>query len=63
MEEQVPKAVIRFKQGVGRLIRSHADEGRVVVLDTRILTKPYGRLFLAALPEGVREEATERPSD
>ena len=53
MEDQVPKAVIRFKQGVGRLIRSHDDRGEVLVLDPRIVTKHYGRLFRAALPEGV----------
>lgn len=52
-EDSIPRAVIRFKQGFGRLIRSHADTGRVVVLDPRIVTKPYGRAFLAALPEGV----------
>jgi ATP-dependent DNA helicase DinG len=53
IEDQVPRAVIRFKQGFGRLIRSAADTGRVVVLDPRIVTKPYGRMFLDALPEGV----------
>ena len=56
-EETLPRAVIRFKQGVGRLIRSSSDRGRVVLLDPRVVTKPYGRMFLAALPEGaaVRE--------
>jgi ATP-dependent DNA helicase DinG len=49
----MPRAVIRFKQGVGRLIRSHADRGRVVVLDPRVVTKPYGRAFLRALPAGI----------
>ncbi len=53
LEEQVPKAVIRFKQGVGRLVRSATDSGRVVVLDPRIVTRWYGQRFLAALPEGV----------
>lgn len=53
MDDSVPKAVIRFKQGIGRLIRSADDEGRVVVLDPRIVTKRYGRLFLDALPDGV----------
>ncbi|MCH8825247.1 MAG: ATP-dependent DNA helicase [Planctomycetes bacterium] len=53
MEDQVPSAVIRFKQGVGRLIRSTTDKGRIVILDPRIVTKGYGRKFLAALPEGV----------
>ena len=57
MQDQVPRAVIRFKQGVGRLIRSSADTGRVVVLDPRIVTKPYGRQFLNALPQGVHIEA------
>lgn len=53
MEDQVPRAVIRFKQGFGRLIRSSTDTGRVVVLDSRIIRKPYGRAFLDALPEGI----------
>ena len=56
MEDQVPRAVIRFKQGVGRLIRSSDDEGRIVVLDPRIVTKGYGRKFIDALPHGVRVE-------
>ncbi len=54
MEETVPRAVIRFKQGFGRLIRSGRDTGRVVVLDPRIVRARYGRVFLNALPEGVR---------
>jgi len=60
MEDSVPKAVIRFKQGIGRLIRSTEDEGQVVLLDPRVATKPYGRMFLAALPEDVRVERVER---
>ncbi|MCH2160755.1 MAG: ATP-dependent DNA helicase [Phycisphaerales bacterium] len=56
MVDQVPRAVIRFKQGVGRLIRASDDEGRVVVLDPRIVTKNYGRAFQKALPEGVEVE-------
>ncbi|NLF30465.1 MAG: helicase [Planctomycetes bacterium] len=51
MDYQLPEAIIRFRQGFGRLIRSRADRGFVVVLDPRIVTKRYGRLFLAALPE------------
>lgn len=47
----VPEAVLRFRQGFGRLIRSKTDTGIVVVLDNRILTKPYGKLFLDSLPE------------
>lgn len=54
-EDSLPRAVIRFKQGFGRLIRSAGDHGRVVVLDPRIITKFYGRAFLAAIPEGVAE--------
>lgn len=53
-EETLPRAVIRFKQGVGRLIRSSSDRGRVVLLDPRVVRKPYGRAFVAALPEGAR---------
>jgi ATP-dependent DNA helicase DinG len=55
-EDQVPRAVIRLKQGIGRLIRSKTDTGQVAVLDPRIVTKFYGRMFLAAIPEGVEIE-------
>jgi ATP-dependent DNA helicase DinG len=57
----LPEAVLLFKQGFGRLIRSKDDTGTVVVLDCRIMTKPYGRRFLAALPPVpvVRAEADE----
>ncbi len=48
---QVPEAVIKFKQGFGRLIRSSTDEGIVVVLDPRIHQRRYGRAFLDALPD------------
>jgi ATP-dependent DNA helicase DinG len=53
-EDSLPRAVIKFKQGFGRLIRSKSDTGRVVVLDPRIVTAGYGRAFLGALPEGVK---------
>lgn len=53
-EDSLPRAVIRFKQGFGRLIRSAQDTGRVVILDPRVLSTGYGRRFLEALPEGVR---------
>ncbi|MDX2116676.1 MAG: helicase C-terminal domain-containing protein [Planctomycetota bacterium] len=53
-EDSLPRAIVRFKQGFGRLIRSAEDHGRVVVLDGRLTTARYGRLFLDALPEGVR---------
>ncbi len=50
-EYQIPQAVIMFKQGFGRLIRSHSDRGVVVVLDPRIQTRFYGKRFIAALPK------------
>ena len=48
---QLPHAIVKFKQGFGRLIRSATDKGIVVVLDPRICTKTYGRDFLQALPQ------------
>lgn len=50
-EFSVPEAVIKLRQGVGRLIRSANDSGMVVILDNRVVTKPYGKTFLAALPD------------
>jgi ATP-dependent DNA helicase DinG len=49
-ELTLPAALVKFRQGIGRLIRNHTDEGRLVILDSRILTKPYGALFLGVLP-------------
>ena len=49
-ELTLPAALVKFRQGLGRLIRNHTDEGRLVVLDSRILSKPYGGLFLEVLP-------------
>jgi ATP-dependent DNA helicase DinG len=51
MDYQVPQAAIKLKQGFGRLIRTAADTGIVVLFDPRVLTKPYGRMFLDALPD------------
>ncbi|WP_013628283.1 ATP-dependent DNA helicase [Rubinisphaera brasiliensis] len=51
LEYQVPEAVIKLKQGVGRLIRTQSDRGQVVILDPRIQTKPYGQQFLTSLPD------------
>ncbi len=48
---QVPEAVIRFKQGFGRLIRSNADRGIIAILDSRIASKQYGKFFLKSIPE------------
>ncbi len=59
MEDSLPRAIIKFKQGFGRLIRSGTDTGRVVVLDPRMLTARYGKLFIAALPAGVKVIADE----
>jgi ATP-dependent DNA helicase DinG len=50
MDYQVPEAAIKLKQGFGRLIRSKSDTGQVVILDPRVKTKRYGRLFLESLP-------------
>jgi ATP-dependent DNA helicase DinG len=50
MEYTVPQAVIRFKQGFGRLIRHRSDRGVVLILDTRVVKKGYGRMFLRSLP-------------
>lgn len=49
-ELTVPMAVIKFKQGFGRLIRSKTDRGIVLILDHRVVTKPYGKMFLRSLP-------------
>lgn len=50
-EYQIPEAVIKLKQGFGRLIRTRTDTGLVVILDPRVRTKSYGRLFLESLPD------------
>ncbi|MBU1736107.1 MAG: hypothetical protein KJ692_12840, partial [Verrucomicrobia bacterium] len=47
----LPEAILKFRQGVGRLIRTGTDEGIIAILDARIVSKWYGRLFLAAIPE------------
>jgi ATP-dependent DNA helicase DinG len=46
----VPSAVLQLRQGFGRLIRGHADQGVVAILDPRLRTRGYGRRFLEALP-------------
>ena len=50
-EFSLPEAILKFRQGVGRLIRTKTDTGIIVVLDNRVLTKQYGRSFLDALPK------------
>ena len=57
---QVPQAVIKFKQGVGRLIRSKTDSGNIIILDNRIIKKMYGKKFLSALP---RNKVVESKSE
>lgn len=51
MEYTIPQAVIKFKQGFGRLIRSKEDRGAVLILDSRVLSKNYGKAFLNSLPD------------
>ena len=48
---QLPEAILKFRQGVGRLIRSREDRGQIAVLDGRILSRAYGKSFLKILPE------------
>jgi len=55
---QLPEAVIKFKQGFGRLIRTRTDHGTVVCLDPRIVTKPYGKLFIESLPDCRQSQVT-----
>jgi ATP-dependent DNA helicase DinG len=50
-EYSLPEAILKLRQGVGRLIRTRQDSGIVVILDPRILTKSYGQAFLRALPK------------
>ncbi len=58
-ELTLPDAVVKFRQGAGRLIRTASDRGVVTILDSRILAKSYGQLFLAALPRQVHERLTK----
>jgi DNA polymerase-3 subunit epsilon/ATP-dependent DNA helicase DinG len=50
-EYYLPEAILKFRQGFGRLIRTQSDRGVVVILDKRVMTKQYGRLFLESLPQ------------
>jgi len=51
MEYSVPQAILKFKQGFGRLIRRHEDIGVCAILDRRVVSKRYGRSFLESLPD------------
>ena len=46
----LPEAVLKFRQGAGRLIRTKSDRGKVAVLDSRIVTRRYGKDFINSLP-------------
>jgi len=50
-EYSLPEAILKLRQGVGRLIRTKSDRGIIVILDKRIVTRPYGRAFMQALPK------------
>ena len=50
-EYSLPEAILRFRQGFGRLIRTAADRGVVAILDRRVLTKRYGKQFIESLPQ------------
>src|SRR5437667_70753 len=50
-EYSLPEAILKLRQGVGRLIRTKSDQGIIVILDSRIVTRPYGRAFMQALPK------------
>lgn len=59
MDYQLPNAVISLKQGVGRLIRDTHDQGVLMLCDPRLLSKPYGRIFLNSLPNMTRTRKLE----
>jgi ATP-dependent DNA helicase DinG len=50
-EYNLPEAVIKLRQGFGRLMRRKTDKGIVMILDSRIITKSYGKIFLSSIPE------------
>ena len=54
MNFSLPEAIIKFRQGFGRLIRSKTDKGIVLLLDNRLSQKQYGKSFLKSLPTGVK---------
>ena len=60
MEYSVPEAILKLRQGVGRLIRSTKDKGIVAILDNRIVTRRYGRVFIDALPDAPLEIIDEK---
>ncbi|WP_213993654.1 helicase C-terminal domain-containing protein [Sodalis sp. dw_96] len=63
IEVQVPEAVIALKQGVGRLIRDNDDRGVLIICDQRLVTRPYGEIFLKSLPPAPRTRSLQRAID
>jgi ATP-dependent DNA helicase DinG len=63
MELQIPEAVIALKQGVGRLIRTSSDRGVLILCDDRLVSRPYGALFLGSLPPMPRTRDLQRAID
>jgi len=63
MDYALPGAVVKFKQGFGRLIRHQNDRGVVVVLDSRLMTKGYGKIFLRSLPSCIKRITTDLESE
>lgn len=59
LEYTLPEAVLKFRQGVGRLLRSTSDRGIVTILDSRIFRKRYGRVFLSSIPKCPTEILSE----
>jgi DNA polymerase-3 subunit epsilon/ATP-dependent DNA helicase DinG len=57
-EYQIPEAILKFRQGFGRLIRSASDRGVVAIFDRRVMTKMYGKLFIASLPQCTLRQGT-----
>lgn len=53
-ELSIPEAIVKFRQGFGRLVRRSSDKGAIIVLDKRICTKPYGKKFIESIPETKR---------
>jgi ATP-dependent DNA helicase DinG len=62
-EITLPDALVKFRQGIGRLIRTHTDRGVITVLDARVLHKSYGRLFLQCLPHPTYQRLTRADRD
>ena len=60
VDYSVPEAVLKLRQGVGRLIRTAKDKGMVVLLDNRVVTKPYGKIFMGSLPDAPVKVVNEK---